>query len=112
MVKKITVNVCLNLIRSKKIQFVHEAEVVNLYHQQSEDNSNVSNANVVALTKAIQSLPEGYRTVFNMYAVDGFTHHEIAEHLDISVSTSKTQYYKARKKLYNLLTQNQNNNRV
>lgn len=51
------------------------------------------------LMKMIQTLSPKYRTVFNMYAIDGFKHHEISEQLGISVSTSKTNYMKARKAL-------------
>ena len=48
------------------------------------------------LLKAIQSLPKGYRTVFNLYAIEGYKHKEIAEILGIDVSTSKSQYHRAR----------------
>ncbi len=51
------------------------------------------------ILKAVQSLPEGYRTVFNLYAIEGYKHKEIAEMLGIDVSTSKSQYHRARKLL-------------
>lgn len=51
------------------------------------------------LTSIIQKLPEGYRTVFNLYVLDGYTHQEIAQILNISVGTSKSQLFKARKML-------------
>lgn len=51
------------------------------------------------LTALIQNLPPGYRTVFNMYIIDGYSHQEIAEVLGISVNTSKTQLFKAKKML-------------
>lgn len=51
------------------------------------------------LTQVIQRLPLGYRVVFNMYAIEGYTHREIAEILNISVGTSKSQLFKARKTL-------------
>ena len=44
----------------------------------------------------ILNLPVGYRTVFNLFAIEGFSHHEIAEKLKISENTSKTQLHKAR----------------
>jgi RNA polymerase sigma-70 factor (ECF subfamily) len=47
----------------------------------------------------ISELPNGYRTVFNLYAIEGFSHQEIANQLGISESTSKTQYLKAKNKL-------------
>lgn len=49
----------------------------------------------------IQELPEGYRTVLNLYVFEGYTHKEIAESLSISENTSKTQLFKARKFLRN-----------
>jgi RNA polymerase sigma factor (sigma-70 family) len=51
------------------------------------------------LTKLICALPEGYRTVFNLYVLDGYNHKEIAEMLGISEGTSKSQLFKARKLL-------------
>ena len=54
---------------------------------------------VEALEHLIDSLPEGYRLVFTLYAVEGYKHGEIAEVLKISESTSKSQLYKARKQL-------------
>lgn len=52
-----------------------------------------------ALEQLIEALPEGYRLVFTLYAVEGYKHAEIAELLDISESTSKSQLYKARRQL-------------
>ena len=51
------------------------------------------------LTQLIQQLPSGYRVVFNMYVIEGYSHNEIAEKLNISVSTSKTQLFKAKRAL-------------
>ena len=48
------------------------------------------------LLRMVQELPMGYRTVFNMYAIEGFSHAEIAEQLGINVSTSKSQLSRAR----------------
>ncbi|HKI46588.1 MAG TPA: sigma-70 family RNA polymerase sigma factor [Balneolales bacterium] len=51
----------------------------------------------------IQRLPPGYRTVFNLYVIDGFTHKEIAEMLNISIGTSKSDLHKARQKLQGMI---------
>jgi RNA polymerase sigma-70 factor (ECF subfamily) len=55
----------------------------------------------------IQRLPQGYKTVFNMYAIDGFSHKEIAEELSISINTSKSQLRKARVLLQKKILANQ-----
>lgn len=57
------------------------------------------------LLQLINSLPLGYKTVFNLYAIEGFSHKEIAEQLEITESTSKSQLNRARKYLQNLLQQ-------
>jgi len=51
------------------------------------------------ILKLVNQLPVGYRQVFNMYAIDGYSHREISESLNIKEVTSRTQYAKARKAL-------------
>lgn len=58
------------------------------------------------LLKMISELPSGYRIVFNLYAIDGYSHKEIAEQLGISENTSKSQLSRARSYLQKLLTDN------
>jgi RNA polymerase sigma-70 factor (ECF subfamily) len=58
------------------------------------------------LMKLLTTLPTGYRTVFNLYAIEGFTHVEIGEMLGISENTSKSQLFKARKWLQAKLERN------
>ena len=55
------------------------------------------------LLKIIQELPEGYRIVFNLYAIEGYTHKEISEELGININTSKSQLSRARKWLQSRL---------
>lgn len=62
-----------------------------------------SKLNYEDLIKLVQALPASYRTVFNLYAIDGFTHEEIAVQLGISTGTSKSNLFKARRKLVAML---------
>ena len=57
------------------------------------------NLTMAEILATIQQLPSGYRLVFNLFAIEGYSHKEIANRLNISESTSKTQYLKARRKL-------------
>ncbi|HEY9659182.1 MAG TPA: sigma-70 family RNA polymerase sigma factor [Allocoleopsis sp.] len=59
------------------------------------------------LLRMISELPTGYRTVFNLYAIDGYSHKEIAEQLHISESTSKSQLSRARVYLQEVLTRHE-----
>ena len=55
--------------------------------------------NIAEIQQIIDRLPEGYKMVFVMYAIEGYKHHEIAKMLNITEGTSKSQLFKARKLL-------------
>ncbi len=57
------------------------------------------------LLKVIEELPNGYRVVFNLYVIEGFSHREIAKQLEIQESTSRSQLVKARKMLQSKISQ-------
>jgi RNA polymerase sigma factor (sigma-70 family) len=61
------------------------------------------------ILNAVKSLPDGYRSVFNLYAIEGYSHKEIADMLDISEGTSKSNYHRARKSLVEKLSHLRNN---
>ena len=87
-IRKIIVNTALDNIRkNKKLMNNIDLEKVDyqLHNYDAED-----------LLKVIKKMPTGFRTVFNMYVIEGFSHKEIAEELNISVSTSKSQFSRAR----------------
>jgi len=99
---QVVVNDNLMFLRKKKNNFeAFDLEMdIEDVTEISEESSIISSEN---LTKLIQALPDGYRTVFNLYVLEGFTHNEIASILDISVGTSKSQLSKARKLLQHQL---------
>lgn len=66
---------------------------------QSELGDITARISAKELTELIQQLPFGYRMVFNLYEIEGFSHREIAEQLSISIGTSKSQLFKAKKML-------------
>lgn len=97
--RRITVNVCLEMYRKNKTLSEH---LKNFGEENKEDRSFDSALNSLALedlVEKIQQLPPGFRTVFNLYAIEGFNHNEIAEMLKISSGTSKSQYSRARQLL-------------
>ena len=84
----------------KKNQWHHSLEVLD--DQNGLDywnNDIVQEITAKELTAIIQSLPFGYRMVFNMYEIEGYSHREIAEELNISIGTSKSQLSRAKKAL-------------
>jgi len=93
-VRRIIVNECLSFIRKNKSMYL-EIEI-----DKAENNPDCSflerNLEVEDLMNMIGRLPTGYRTVFNLYAIEGYSHAEIAEQLGINVNTSKSQLSRAR----------------
>lgn len=98
--RRIMVNECLMIIRKKKRMSFTEIEHVTLPDQQPGPVERISEQDILSL---VDKLPDGYRTVFNMYVIEGYKHKEIAKTLGISVNTSKSQLIMARKKLREFL---------
>ena len=94
-IKKVIVNTCLTYYRDKKnLKMYAELDEEVLKEEVSFDVLSQLSAN--DLLMKIQRLPDGFRVVFNMYAIEGFSHQEIAEKLGISIGTSKSQLSRAR----------------
>ncbi len=100
--RRVVVNIALQLIRKNK-RFQMNEDIESIADEYQTDASVFSQMNVKALTKLIQTLPDGYRIVFNMYVVEGYSHKEIAEQLNIKVNTSKSQLSKAKATLRKML---------
>ena len=95
-IRKIMVRECITFLRQHKhLEFSEEDIEIN-HIETSTINTELE---VEEIQQLIDSLPEGYRVVFVMYAVEGYKHYEIAEILGISEGTSKSQLFKARKML-------------
>ncbi len=100
--KKIVVNKAISYLRKNQLELVMMDE-----HFEVKDTSDVDEEELVlkveSIRGAIQKLPNGFRVVFSLYLLEGYDHKEIAEILNISESTSKTQYNRAKKKLKEIL---------
>jgi RNA polymerase sigma-70 factor (ECF subfamily) len=95
-VRRIMVREAISYLRSKKkIEFATEDE----YIEHDYSNNIKTNIEVAEIQQLIDELPEGYRMVFVMYAIEGYKHYEIAELLKITEGTSKSQLFKARQLL-------------
>lgn len=101
-IRRIMVNTTLNYLKqSKKYQYDLLFDKAEL-HIVSTDDPEV-NVNTKDLADLIRQLPTGYQTVFNLYAVEGFSHSEIGQMLGISENTSRSQYMRARQLLISWL---------
>ena len=96
-IRRIMVNESISQLRKdKKLLFKDDVEIENSMSQVAYVETELEVAEIQLL---IDKLPDGYKTVFVLYAVEGYKHGEIAELLQISESTSKTQLLKARRML-------------
>lgn len=96
-VRRIMVNTALNQIRTNRMKFEDISETKS-YLTDSNMNA-IDKLNEKVLLDIINKLPKGYKYVFNMFAIEGFSHKEIAEKLGIEEASSRSQYAKARKYL-------------
>lgn len=103
-IRRITINTALKNYQRKP--FGLEQIGVEWQHEMSEEPDIYARLDEDDLLKLIQRLPEGYRVVFNLYAIEGYSHKEISETLDIQESTSRSQLVKARKMLQGWLIGN------
>ena len=88
------------LRNKKKMLFVDDDREI---PDQAEEPPDPEAINADEVATAIQMLPDGYRTVFNLYAIEGKSHKEIAKILDIKPDTSASQYHRAKNMLAKIL---------
>ncbi len=101
-VRRIFVNTAIEHIRKKNLKVTNGEGLENSIADKRK--SALDNLYEKDIIKTSMKLSEGYRTVFNLYAVEGFSHKEIANHLGITESTSKSQFSRAKAILRNVLT--------
>lgn len=94
-IRRIMVNECISFIKvQKKVSFLEDE-----FYVEDTFNNIESHFSVEDIQTLIDSLPDGYKMVFNLYAIEGFKHQEIAKMLGINEGTSKSQLSHARKML-------------
>mgnify|MGYP006289994647 FL=1 len=101
-IRRIITNTALDHLRqkSKLYEFIDDNKEV---EEERLDNSILDKINADGIFNLIKQLPEGAKAVFNLYAVEGYSHKEIAEKLEITEGTSKSQFKRARSLLKTLL---------
>lgn len=106
-IRRTMVNTSLDNLRKKRADVI-DADISEAEFLAGSDEKVVGKMRVEELMKLIQDMPPGYRTVFNMYAIEGYSHQEIADELGVTESTSKTQFRKARTYLMNIIGEREN----
>ena len=105
-IRRVMINECISFIRvQKKVKFIEDEN----YFEETYNNIE-SQFSVEDIQFLIDSLPEGYKVVFNLYAIEGYKHQEISQMLGISEGTSKSQLSHARKVLQGNISKLKNYN--
>lgn len=104
--KRIVINNCINFLQRRKFSFdeydaaTHGKDAI-VYDE--HDDVSYESLSVEKVQRALTHLPDGYRVVFSLYMFEGYDHEEIAEILNVSESTSKSQFHRAKQKLKEML---------
>ena len=103
-IKRIVINNCINYLKKKRLLTVELNEVHYGWAETiSEPEIRLDSHSIASVRNTIMELPNGYRVVFTLYALEGYDHKEIAQILGVSEATSKSQYSRAKVKIKQLL---------
>ena len=101
-IRRIIVHTCINILKKNK-KFADSVDLIHANSIYLNENNIPSILQAKQVVESIRLLPLGYRTVLNLYAIEGFSHKEIATILDIEESTSRSQYTRAKAMLEEIL---------
>jgi len=101
-IRRIIVHTCINHLKKNK-KFNERVDIIHATSIQVREESVPSIVQAKQVVECIRILPIGYRTVLNLYAIEGYSHKEIAGMLDIEESTSRSQYTRAKQMLEDIL---------
>jgi RNA polymerase sigma factor (sigma-70 family) len=101
-IRRIMVHTCINHLKKNK-RFNESVDLIQASSAQVREESIPSIVQAKQIVDCIRLLPIGYRTVLNLYAIEGYSHKEISGMLDIEESTSRSQYTRARQMLEDIL---------
>ncbi len=101
-IRRIMVHTCINHLKKNK-RFNESVDIIQASSAQVREESIPSIVQAKQIVDCIRLLPIGYRTVLNLYAIEGYSHKEISGMLDIEESTSRSQYTRARQMLEDIL---------
>ena len=96
-IKRITINKCINFLKSRRLVFTEMT--ANTDRAEVDDGLHEPVYSAEKINRAISELPDGYRVVFSLYALEGYDHEEIGQILGVTEATSKSQYSRAKSKL-------------
>ena len=101
-IKRIVVNRCINHLKKRRVELTLVETIPEKGNLNNEDDADI-NYEIKKIHKAMELLPHGYRVIFSLYLIEGYDHAEIAQILNISESTSKSQFSRAKQKIKEII---------
>jgi RNA polymerase sigma factor (sigma-70 family) len=101
-IRRVIVHTCINVLKKNK-KFADTVDITNAHGFHTNEDLVPSLLQAKQIVEYIRSLPLGYRTVLNLYAIEGYSHKEIGVMLEIGESTSRSQYTRAKAMLEEIL---------
>jgi RNA polymerase sigma factor (sigma-70 family) len=105
--KRIVINRSINTLKKKKLILLDEEKGKNIFEEEEEFINEIP-FTVEQVKHAMNELSDGYRLVFSLYIFENYSHKEIAEQLNITESTSKSQLNRAKKRMFEILNNSKN----
>lgn len=104
--KRIVINTCINAKNKRKVELalfddLHRFDAI----EETDNNEEMVQLTVQGISKAMEKLPEGGRIIFSLYLFEGYDHGEIAQILNITESTSKSQFMRAKRRIIEILNE-------
>ncbi|MBE0646932.1 MAG: sigma-70 family RNA polymerase sigma factor [Bacteroidales bacterium] len=109
-IRRVIINTAISVAK-RELRFKRTDELSLPFQTGTEDFEGISKLTHQEILQLIQELPLGYRTVFNLHTIEGYSHKEIGKLLEISENTSKSQLYAAKKRLREQLINRENGSR-
>lgn len=104
-IKRIVINTCINHLKKRRLDTTEWDDTIGDLPAESSYDEDRDSLNVERIKRAMDELPDGYRTVFSLYLIEGYDHKEIADIMGVTEATSKSQYSRAKQKMRELLSQ-------
>ena len=101
--KRIVINTCINHLKKRREELAYKDSTYDAVQDEEMVDYGKLEFEVNRVMKVVEKLPDGYRIIFSLYLIEGYDHKEIAEIMNISESTSKSQFLRAKKKIKEIL---------
>lgn len=102
--KRIVINTCINAKNKRKVELTLMDEMHQFDKPENDENNEEEvQLTVAGITKAMEKLPDGGRIIFSLYLLEGYDHSEISQILNITESTSKSQFMRAKRRVVEIL---------